>query len=632
MRLFGVVLSHHVLSIHLTAAYVHDIMSVWSLELLDRVKAVVKRTGTLGKSNYAIMGGMLSRLKLCVNCPSLLDLYELDLYHRRLQQRDYRAEAAVGEGNVEVGSSQLPGALGLEDGINILSAAEAERHFVVSLAAGAGYNRAGMQVLLNMGIVSPSSGSSSSCREESLQLPGQEGAACASGEEVLACPVCLDEGLSVERPVFLPCLHALCRDCALDLLEATGEAAGSRNECLFCPYNCNTEGIGGAGLRRGFNRASLVEVVRAFRPPVLEEQEQEQERHTEELEQEQEHVQEQEQGHEGDVERRAHDGDPFLQLSPSRCLSSWVTLEATPPPSVEVLADSIQPSADFPCLPAMMLAHFRTLSAEQFLPSTKLKWLNSLIENVLQEDITSKILVLVENNAVVEGISASLEAETRPLAFARKARKGTKKGQEEEGELWGGKSFVRVDSTSSQGHRAHQLSLFTDDPAIAVCVATRSIAGVGLNLTVANVVVLFNPAPTPGEESQAVNRVLRLGQTRAVRVYRVYVKQSVEERQLIWRKLKGELDSNQLDSSSFSVQSSMGGADTTEDIWGEGNAPVAGSGGGGAAAATLKEWQGDLYGFFLCFIISFHVHMFVQLFSGPCERLDSGIPYGSYST
>ena len=612
----------------------HDILSVWTLELLERIETMARRTGSLGRNNYAVMGGMLARLKLCVNCPLLLDLQELDSFHRRQQQRDRDDQlAAAGEEDVDMDvPRQLPTAMGMEDGINILSASEAEKHFVVGLSVGTGYNRAGMQVLLDMAAGGALSTSSSSSSSAQLQEEEEE-----EGGGVLACPVCLDEGEAVERPVFLPCLHALCRDCALDLLEASGETAGSRNEFLFCPFNCNSGGVGGAALRRGYNRASLVEVVRAapkvgLSPSSSSSSSSSCSSAT--------LLEEDEEGHKRiDVSDGGSTSSSCvsssLQLSATKCLSSWASLEAISPPLAEQRADSIRPSAEFPSLPAMMLAHFRTLTSSGA-SSTKLHWLKSMIQELLREDITNKILILVENNAIVEGICAALEADLMPTAATATATRlrggyGYKGeggyGEEEMGgnSTYAGKSYVRVDSTGNQGYRAQQINLFTDDPTIAVCVATRSIAGVGLNLTMANVVVLFDPAPTLGEESQAVNRVLRLGQTRAVRIFRVYMQHSVEERLLSWRKQKGELDSNVMSSSSFSVQS-QGDGDAWDDgeeaertsgtgdnssgsgsgsgtvksevakkkKGGRGTGP--GSGGGGSATAgvpVLKEWRGE---------------------------------------
>jgi hypothetical protein len=194
------------------AAYLHEIISLWTFELLERIEATVKRTGLLGKNNYAIMQGMLTRLKICVNCPPLLDLMELDVYRRRLQQRDRDELALLAEEDLDMDApKQLHNAIGMEDGINILSAVEAEKHFVTNLAVGAGYNHHGMQVLLEMAASTAASSSGWSSTPHS---------------QAIVCPVCLDEGASVIRPIFLPCLHAICRQCAIDMLKVLNSSYG----------------------------------------------------------------------------------------------------------------------------------------------------------------------------------------------------------------------------------------------------------------------------------------------------------------------------------------------------------------------------------------------------------------------
>jgi SNF2 family DNA or RNA helicase len=50
-----------------------------------------------------------------------------------------------------------------------------------------------------------------------------------------------------------------------------------------------------------------------------------------------------------------------------------------------------------------------------------------------------------------------------------------------------------------------------------------------LNLTIANCMYLLEPQWNPMVESQAIARILRLGQTRNVRVVRYIMKATVEE-------------------------------------------------------------------------------------------------------
>ncbi len=52
----------------------------------------------------------------------------------------------------------------------------------------------------------------------------------------------------------------------------------------------------------------------------------------------------------------------------------------------------------------------------------------------------------------------------------------------------------------------------------------------GLNLTMANNVMICDPMWNPLSEDQAINRVYRIGQTKNVNVYRFVMKGSIEEK------------------------------------------------------------------------------------------------------
>ena len=54
--------------------------------------------------------------------------------------------------------------------------------------------------------------------------------------------------------------------------------------------------------------------------------------------------------------------------------------------------------------------------------------------------------------------------------------------------------------------------------------------GVGLNLTVAQTVILCEPWWNPFVEEQAIDRIHRIGQTRPVRVLRLAIPDTVEDR------------------------------------------------------------------------------------------------------
>lgn len=56
------------------------------------------------------------------------------------------------------------------------------------------------------------------------------------------------------------------------------------------------------------------------------------------------------------------------------------------------------------------------------------------------------------------------------------------------------------------------------------------VGGVGLNLSEANVVVILEPWWNPAVEDQAVDRINRIGQKKAMRIYKLLSKNTLEEK------------------------------------------------------------------------------------------------------
>ncbi len=91
--------------------------------------------------------------------------------------------------------------------------------------------------------------------------------------------------------------------------------------------------------------------------------------------------------------------------------------------------------------------------------------------------------------------------------------------------------------------RPEQLRRFRDDPACEVFVASLLAAGVGIDLTVASIVIHYDRWWNPAKENQATDRVHRIGQNRGVQVFKLVTKNSIEEyiHEMIERK-KGLLE------------------------------------------------------------------------------------------
>jgi len=106
--------------------------------------------------------------------------------------------------------------------------------------------------------------------------------------------------------------------------------------------------------------------------------------------------------------------------------------------------------------------------------------------------------------------------------------------------------FARLDGRMSERARREALRSFREDPRTKVFLISLKAGGVGLNLTAANKVYLFDPWWNPSAEDQAVDRVHRLGQTKDVEIVRFCVRHSVEERILELQAKKREMVANAL--------------------------------------------------------------------------------------
>ena len=97
--------------------------------------------------------------------------------------------------------------------------------------------------------------------------------------------------------------------------------------------------------------------------------------------------------------------------------------------------------------------------------------------------------------------------------------------------------LLRLDGRTATKERQQLCKAFNEDPHIFVFLISTRAGGVGLNLTAANKVVIFDPDWNPCLDLQAQDRCFRIGQTRFVEVFRLLAEGTVEEhiylRQLI---------------------------------------------------------------------------------------------------
>ncbi|KAI2836352.1 hypothetical protein CBS12448_11080 [Aspergillus niger] len=93
-----------------------------------------------------------------------------------------------------------------------------------------------------------------------------------------------------------------------------------------------------------------------------------------------------------------------------------------------------------------------------------------------------------------------------------------------------GQAFERYDGGLSLQARGAALANFSRRPDCNVLLMSLKAGNAGLNLACASEVILLDPSWNPYVEEQAVGRVHRIGQQRPVRVHRILVKDTIEDR------------------------------------------------------------------------------------------------------
>ncbi|KAL4963434.1 SNF2 family N-terminal domain-containing protein [Aspergillus stella-maris] len=91
-----------------------------------------------------------------------------------------------------------------------------------------------------------------------------------------------------------------------------------------------------------------------------------------------------------------------------------------------------------------------------------------------------------------------------------------------------GLAFQRIDGQSSLPQRKDSIEKFSKDSQCSILLASIGAAGEGIDLTTANSVHIMEPHWNPMVESQAVDRVHRIGQKQDVEVVRYIVQDSIE--------------------------------------------------------------------------------------------------------
>ncbi|XP_074647554.1 DNA excision repair protein ERCC-6-like [Tubulanus polymorphus] len=91
-------------------------------------------------------------------------------------------------------------------------------------------------------------------------------------------------------------------------------------------------------------------------------------------------------------------------------------------------------------------------------------------------------------------------------------------------------NYMRMDGGTTIGSRQSLINKFNSDESIFVFLLTTKVGGLGVNLTGANRIIIYDPDWNPSTDLQARERAWRIGQKKEVTVYRLLTTGSIEEK------------------------------------------------------------------------------------------------------
>jgi SNF2 family DNA or RNA helicase len=95
--------------------------------------------------------------------------------------------------------------------------------------------------------------------------------------------------------------------------------------------------------------------------------------------------------------------------------------------------------------------------------------------------------------------------------------------------------------TGETEDRKEEIDRFQHNPGVRIFLLSLKAGGIGINLTAADYVVLFDPWWNPAVEQQAIDRAYRIGQKRKVITYKFITRHTIEEKILAMQEEKKDL-------------------------------------------------------------------------------------------
>ncbi|XP_045734246.1 DNA excision repair protein ERCC-6 isoform X1 [Mirounga angustirostris] len=91
-------------------------------------------------------------------------------------------------------------------------------------------------------------------------------------------------------------------------------------------------------------------------------------------------------------------------------------------------------------------------------------------------------------------------------------------------------SYLKMDGTTAIASRQPLITRYNEDTSVFVFLLTTRVGGIGVNLTGANRVIIYDPDWNPSTDTQARERAWRIGQRKQVTVYRLLTAGTIEEK------------------------------------------------------------------------------------------------------
>ncbi|KAF1375776.1 hypothetical protein PFLUV_G00223690 [Perca fluviatilis] len=91
-------------------------------------------------------------------------------------------------------------------------------------------------------------------------------------------------------------------------------------------------------------------------------------------------------------------------------------------------------------------------------------------------------------------------------------------------------SYLKMDGTTPIASRQPLIARYNEDKSIFIFLLTTKVGGLGVNLTGANRVIIYDPDWNPSTDTQARERAWRIGQKQQVTVYRLLTAGTIEEK------------------------------------------------------------------------------------------------------